>query len=80
MEKCRSCLATNSFEDKEISYPRKAGGRIVIFEHVPALVCSQCGETLFRAETLKLMEDLIAGERPPSRTETVPVYDLAQVA
>jgi len=80
MEKCRSCLAVDSIEDKEISYPRRVNGRVVIFEHVPALVCSQCGESLLRPETVKLMEELSRGERPPSRTEKVPVYDLAEVA
>jgi len=80
MKVCRSCGSRNTFKDRKVSYPFKLDGRIVIFENVPALVCHQCGETLLRPETVKLMEELGRGERPPSRIEQVPVYDLAEVA
>jgi len=80
MDKCRSCLSSDTFEERTITYPLKMKGRIVIFENVPALVCSQCNETLFEAETLKRMEKLALAERAPSRTEAIPVYDLAEVA
>lgn len=80
MKVCRGCGSNNTFEDRAVSYPLKMSGRIIIFENVPALVCRQCGEMLFRPETVKLMEELGQGERPPSRMERVPVYDFAEVA
>ena len=80
MKVCRSCGSRNTFENRTVSYPLKLDGRIIIFENVPALVCYQCGEMLLRPETVKLMEELGRGERPPSRIEQVPVYDLAEVA
>jgi YgiT-type zinc finger domain-containing protein len=80
MEKCRSCLSSGTYEDRLTSQPLKFNGQVVIFENVPAQVCRQCGETLFGAEVVKLMEDLGRGERPPTRMDRVPVYDFAQVA
>lgn len=79
MDVCRSCGSSNTYEERTISYPLKMDGRIVIFENVPALVCRQCGEKLFRPETVERMDELGRGERPPSRIAQVPVYDLAEV-
>lgn len=80
MDKCRSCLCADTFEERTVSQPLKFNGQIVIFENVPALVCSQCGEVLLRPEIVRRMEELGRGERPPSRMDQVPVYDLAGVA
>jgi YgiT-type zinc finger domain-containing protein len=78
MDKCRSCLSTNTYEERKISHPLKLKDRVVIFENVPASVCSQCGETLFQARTVERMEQLGRGKRAPNRVERVPVYDLAE--
>ena len=80
MEKCRSCLSSGTFEERTVSQPLTFNGQIVIFENVPALVCSQCGEILLTPEVARRMEELGRGERPPSRMDQVPVYDLADVA
>jgi YgiT-type zinc finger domain-containing protein len=80
MKVCRSCGSSDTYEERAVSYPLKLNGQIIIFENAPALVCRQCGEMIFRAATVKLMEDLGRGERPPSRMERIPVYDLAEVA
>ncbi len=80
MEVCRSCRSPDTYEKRAVSQPLKFNGQVIIFENVPALVCRQCGETLFRAETVELMEELGRGERPPSRMDEVPVYDITQVS
>lgn len=80
MKVYRSCGSSDTFKERTVSYPLKLDGRLIIFENVPALVCHQCGEMLLRPETVKLMEELGRGERPPSRMEQVPVYDFAEVA
>ena len=50
---------------------------LIAFQHVPAEVCNQCGDTLFApATTHRLLQ--IAQEMPaPDTTIQVPVYDLA---
>ena len=80
MDKCRSCLSSNTYEERTVLHPLRLNGQVIIFENVPAFVCSQCGETLFHAKTVKLMEELGRGERPPSRMDQVPVFDFADVA
>ena len=51
----------------------------MIFENVPASVCRQCGESLLSAATARLIDQLARGERPPTRTEEVLVYDFEKV-
>ena len=53
-----------------------ATGDIIIFEHVPAFVCGQCGSRVFKSATVDEIER-IATERPtPTRVVSAPVYDL----
>jgi len=78
-QKCRTCLASAAYEERQISYPFKFGERVVIFENVPASVCRQCGESLLSAATARLIDQLARGERPPTRTEEVLVYDFEKV-
>ena len=79
MKVCRSCGSSNTFEERAVSYPLKLTGRIFLSENVPALVCHRCGEMLFQPETVRQMEVLGRGERPPTRMERVPFYDFAEV-
>ncbi len=77
---CRSCLGRDTYEDRLVSFPFQFRGRLILFENVPASVCSQCGEKLFSGDTADLMDKLARGETPPTRMTEVPVYDLAEVA
>ena len=49
----------------------------VIVHHVPARVCTFCGDQVFAGAVVELLER-IADERPcPARTVAVPVYEFA---
>jgi len=50
---------------------------VIIFEDVPAEVCTQCGETYFDPDTLKAMDAATLGENEPRRHVQVPVFSLA---
>jgi YgiT-type zinc finger domain-containing protein len=65
--------------EQRVRVAQDTGARVVIFEHVPAWVCGQCGERAFRAAVVIELERLDDGARPPDRIEQVPVYDLAGV-
>jgi len=45
-----------------------------MIENVPALVCVNCGEAYFDAETSRRMDRLIASPPGPRKTIEVPVY------
>ena len=47
---------------------------LVLIENVPALVCENCGEPYFDAQTCRQMDRVLDTARLPSRTIEVPVY------
>jgi len=59
-----------------VTFSTLVGGKLVSIEQVPALVCRQCGEETFSAETVKRIEALLASGATPSRVTEVPVYTL----
>ena len=50
------------------------GDTLTLVEDVPALVCEDCGEQYFEAETCKRLDGLRAAPPVPRRTLEVPVY------
>ena len=53
------------------------GERLYRFEHVPALVCTQCGQALLEAAVSQEIEKIIHGHRRPTKYLRVPVFSLA---
>ena len=51
--------------------------RTRIFEHVPARVCTQCGERTFHERIVDLIQRIVREDCPSSRTADVSVYDLS---
>lgn len=50
----------------------------IVIENIPAGVCEQCGESGFSLAIAKVVERLLNDLPTPSRTDTVPVYDLSE--
>jgi YgiT-type zinc finger domain-containing protein len=65
------------YEDKEIVHTVRHQGRVIVFDGVPAEVCSVCGDVLLRPETVTRIEGLLRTTREPTRT--APVYDYASL-
>jgi YgiT-type zinc finger domain-containing protein len=53
----------------------KRRGEVIVIDHVPAEVCSVCGDVLLTPETVRRIEALLASTPPPVRT--APVYEFA---
>jgi len=49
--KCEVC-GMGTRRDQLIRYTLSIGERVVIVEHVPALVCDRCGEETFQPEVV----------------------------
>jgi YgiT-type zinc finger domain-containing protein len=74
----RSCAlqgCAGQYERREITHTVRHHGRIVVIDHVPAEVCSACGDVLFWAETVRRIEALLRERSQPART--VPLYEYA---
>lgn len=62
---------------RRVRHVHEWGPQVIIFEDVPAEVCTQCGETYFDPDTLKAMDAATLGENEPRRHVQVPVFSLA---
>ncbi|HVA92782.1 MAG TPA: YgiT-type zinc finger protein [Chloroflexota bacterium] len=67
------CLG--SYESRTIVHTMRRGDQIVVIDHVPAQVCSTCGDILFTPETVRRLEAL--GRTTAAPTGTVPLYDFS---
>ncbi|MCK4385854.1 MAG: YgiT-type zinc finger protein [candidate division Zixibacteria bacterium] len=50
-------------------------GRVIVIDHVPAEVCSVCGDVLLKPETVRHIETLLRTTTRPAGT--VPLYEYA---
>ena len=67
----------NKMENKLIRHCQEWKGHYVIFENVPALVCTVCRETLFTGNNVDKMNETLWSLPKSSRKEEVPVYQLS---
>lgn len=63
------------YEHKEITHTVRHRERIVVIDHVPAEVCSICGDVLLAPDTVRHIETLLRTSAEPART--VPLYEYA---
>ncbi len=77
MSKCPIC--GGSLQAQTITHIQSYHGKVYVLENVSAEVCNQCGEVLLSPEVLERIQQLIWSNAEPTRTEEVPVYDLAKV-
>ena len=77
-ERCAFCKG--DLEEKTVTYTTEYRGRVAVVENVPALVCEQCGETVFRPEVVEKLQKIVWGEFPQTGEVKVPFYDFARVA
>ncbi len=54
-------------------------GRVLLFEHVPALVCAQCGDTAVSSTVAAEIDRLIQERPAPTRVALADGYDLARL-
>jgi YgiT-type zinc finger domain-containing protein len=75
---CRYCQG--ELEAKLVTRVQAYEGQWFVIENLPALVCKQCGETYFTPEAHDRVVHLITSNAPPTRNETVAVYDAAKAS
>jgi len=53
------------------------GQELYRFEHVPALVCTQCAHVWLEAKVSQAIDEIIRKHPKPTKYEQVPVFSLA---
>lgn len=71
--KCSIEGCPGNYEKRTIVHTVRHEGHVVVIDHVPAEVCSVCGDVLLRPETVRRIEELLRRRTPPAAT--VPLYE-----
>lgn len=77
-EKCANCGSL--LVPQRINYDKKIGDKRVLFEDVPALVCSSCDEVWIEGKVVEKMERLLQKGTKPTRWVKIPIWSLAKAA
>ena len=73
--KCRSDGCPGEYETKDVTHTVRRDGQVIVIDHVPAEVCSFCGDVLLNLDTVRRIERLLEEDRQPE--STVPLYEFA---
>ena len=76
--RCANCGGT--LVNEMIRYDKHWGDEIVIFEDVPAEVCTQCDEVWLDGKTVEKMDRLLFRKTRPTRMLSVPTWSLKRAA
>lgn len=75
MMKCSIAECAGEYEAQEIIHTVRYQGQVIVIDHVPAEVCSVCGDVLLRPETVRQIEKLLQTATQPA--SMVPLYEFA---
>ena len=73
--KCSIQGCPGEYESRKIVQTLQREGQVIVIDHVPAEVCTICGDTLLHPDTVRKVETLLQQERQPARR--VPLYEFA---
>jgi YgiT-type zinc finger domain-containing protein len=71
--KCSIKGCPGEYEERKIVHTVKNSGRVIVIDHVPADVCTICGDTLLSPNTVKHIEHILEETKSPEKT--VPLYE-----
>lgn len=71
--KCSISGCPGQYAEKTVVHTVRHHGKVVVIDHVPAEVCSLCGDVLFKPETVRRIEALL--KTAPEPTKTAPLYE-----
>jgi len=72
---CSFAACPGTYELRRITHTVRHQGQVVVIDHVPAEVCSVCGDVLLRPETVRHLEELLRTRQTPDAS--VPLYEYA---
>jgi YgiT-type zinc finger domain-containing protein len=73
--KCSIQGCPGEYEKKKIVHTVRHKGKVIVINHVPAEVCTVCGDVLLKPATVRKIETLLKTKGKPAGT--VPLYEFA---
>ncbi len=56
---------SDCYEERPITHTVQYHGRLVVIDHVPAEVCTICGDVILKPETVRKIEALLRASSQP---------------
>ena len=63
--------------ERKVAYTVEVESKLIVIENVPARVSLETGEQFFFPETVERLQQMVWGQRKPTRVIEVPVYKFA---
>lgn len=73
--KCSLLGCSGEYEQRSVTHTVHYQGQLVVIDHVPARVCSACGDVMFDTKTARRIEQLLKSRSAPAHM--APVYEFA---
>ena len=73
--KCSIDGCPGEYEARQVMHTVRHEGQVIVIDHVPADVCSVCGDVLLKPDTVRRIEGLLQEKHQPA--STVPLYEFA---
>ena len=73
--KCSILGCPGEYEARGVMHTVRREGQVIVIDHVPADVCTVCGDTLLQPDTVRKIETLLQQKRQPATR--VPLYEFA---
>lgn len=73
--KCSIDGCPGEYEAEKVVHTVRHKGQVMVIDHVPADVCSVCGDMLLEPDTVRRIEILLQEKQQPTRR--VPLYEFA---
>ena len=71
--RCSIKRCPGEYEERRIVHTVRYHGQVIVIDHVPAEVCSVCGDVLLKPETVRHIESLLRMATHPA--SMVPLYE-----
>jgi len=76
MFKCTVCASQESKEEL-VEDVFQINGKYVLVDHIPATVCTRCGEESFSRENTEKIRQLVHGQAKPKKSIALDVFEFA---
>lgn len=73
--RCSIGGCTGEYREQQVVHTVRHHGQVIVVDHVPADVCSVCGDILLKPDTVRHIEKLLQTSTQPK--STVPLYEYA---
>ncbi len=71
--KCSIQECSGTYEHREVIHTVRHRGELIVIDHVPAEVCTSCGDVLLTPQTVRRIERLLDSRPSPARS--VPLFE-----